>query len=33
MKAISTTKAPAAIGPYAQGIIVNNMFYRQVKFH
>jgi 2-iminobutanoate/2-iminopropanoate deaminase len=27
MKAISTTKAPAAIGPYAQGIIVNNMFY------
>lgn len=27
MKAISTTNAPAAIGPYAQGIIVNNMFY------
>ncbi|MEO4055559.1 RidA family protein [Solibacillus sp. CAU 1738] len=27
MKSISTTKAPAAIGPYAQGIIVNNMFY------
>lgn len=27
MKAIHTTKAPAAIGPYSQGIIVNNMFY------
>ena len=27
MKTISTTNAPAAIGPYAQGIIVNNMFY------
>lgn len=27
MKAVSTTKAPAAIGPYSQGIIVNNMFY------
>ncbi|MEC1180629.1 RidA family protein [Metasolibacillus meyeri] len=27
MKAVSTTKAPAAIGPYAQGMIVNNMFY------
>ena len=27
MKAISTTNAPAAIGPYAQGMIVNNMFY------
>lgn len=27
MKTVSTTKAPAAIGPYAQGIIVNNMFY------
>lgn len=27
MKAISTTNAPAAIGPYAQGIIVNGMFY------
>ncbi|MEK4227896.1 RidA family protein [Solibacillus sp. FSL H8-0538] len=27
MKAVSTTNAPAAIGPYAQGIIVNNMFY------
>lgn len=27
MKAISTTDAPAAIGPYAQGIIVNDMFY------
>ena len=27
MKAVSTTNAPAAIGPYAQGMIVNNMFY------
>ena len=27
MKTVSTTNAPAAIGPYAQGIIVNNMFY------
>lgn len=27
MKSVSTTNAPAAIGPYAQGIIVNNMFY------
>ncbi len=27
MKTISTTNAPAAIGPYAQGIVVNNMFY------
>ena len=27
MKTVSTTKAPAANGPYAQGIIVNNMFY------
>jgi 2-iminobutanoate/2-iminopropanoate deaminase len=27
MKTVSTKKAPAAIGPYAQGIIVNNMFY------
>lgn len=27
MKAIQTEKAPAAIGPYSQGIIVNNMFY------
>ena len=27
MKTISTTNAPAAIGPYAQGIIVNNIFY------
>lgn len=27
MKTVSTNKAPAAIGPYAQGIIVNNMFY------
>ncbi|ATP38609.1 deaminase [Solibacillus sp. R5-41] len=27
MKAVSTTNAPAAIGPYAQGMIVNNVFY------
>lgn len=27
MKAVSTSKAPAAIGPYVQGIIVNGMFY------
>ena len=27
MKKVATTNAPAAIGPYAQGMIVNNMFY------
>ena len=27
MKTVSTTNAPAAIGPYAQGIIVNGLFY------
>jgi len=27
MKAVSTLKAPAAIGPYVQGMIVNGMFY------
>jgi 2-iminobutanoate/2-iminopropanoate deaminase len=27
MKAVSTRNAPAAIGPYVQGMIVNNMFY------
>ncbi|HEY4554013.1 MAG TPA: RidA family protein [Bacillaceae bacterium] len=27
MHNISTDKAPAAIGPYSQGVIVNNMFY------
>ncbi len=27
MKTVSTNNAPAAIGPYAQGIIINNMFY------
>ncbi len=27
MKKISTDKAPAAIGPYSQGIIVNDMLY------
>ena len=27
MKTVSTTNAPAAIGPYAQGILVNNLFY------
>lgn len=27
MKAVYTTGAPAAIGPYSQGMIVNNLFY------
>jgi len=27
MKVISTNEAPAAIGPYSQGIVVNNLFY------
>lgn len=27
MNVVSTTKAPAAIGPYVQGMIVNNLFY------
>ena len=27
MKIINTKEAPAAIGPYSQGIIVNNVFY------
>ncbi|MEH7084900.1 RidA family protein [Neobacillus drentensis] len=27
MKIIQTNQAPAAIGPYSQGIIVNNLFY------
>ena len=27
MNVVATTKAPAAIGPYSQGIIVNGMFY------
>ncbi|WP_223556237.1 MULTISPECIES: RidA family protein [Lysinibacillus] len=27
MKVVATTNAPAAIGPYSQGIIVNGMFY------
>lgn len=27
LKVIHTDKAPAAIGPYSQGIIVNGMFY------
>lgn len=27
MRIVSTDKAPAAIGPYSQGIVVNNMFY------
>ncbi|MBE0313620.1 2-iminobutanoate/2-iminopropanoate deaminase [Niallia taxi] len=27
MKIVQTNDAPAAIGPYSQGIIVNNMFY------
>ena len=27
METVFTAKAPAAIGPYSQGIIVNNVFY------
>lgn len=27
MKTVQTNMAPAAIGPYSQGIIVNNLFY------
>ncbi|HWL25013.1 MAG TPA: RidA family protein [Ureibacillus sp.] len=27
MKTVSTTNAPAAIGPYAQGIVVNGLFF------
>ncbi|MBM7694565.1 2-iminobutanoate/2-iminopropanoate deaminase [Peribacillus deserti] len=27
MKAVHTTEAPAAIGPYSQGIVVNNLFF------
>ncbi|KKK36671.1 endoribonuclease L-PSP [Mesobacillus campisalis] len=27
MKTVQTSKAPAAIGPYSQGIVVNNMFF------
>lgn len=27
MKTVQTNHAPAAIGPYSQGIIVNNLFY------
>lgn len=27
MKIVNTSLAPAAIGPYSQGIIVNNLFY------
>ncbi|GIN88397.1 2-iminobutanoate/2-iminopropanoate deaminase [Heyndrickxia sporothermodurans] len=27
MKIVSTKEAPAAIGPYSQGIVVNNVFY------
>ena len=27
MKIVNTSSAPAAIGPYSQGIIVNNLFY------
>jgi len=27
MRIVSTEKAPAAIGPYSQGIVVNNIFY------
>lgn len=27
MKTVKTNDAPAAIGPYSQGIVVNNLFY------
>jgi len=27
MKAVFTSEAPAAIGPYSQGIVVNNLFF------
>ncbi len=27
MRVVSTDQAPAAIGPYSQGLIVNNLFY------
>lgn len=27
MKLTHTTEAPAAIGPYSQGVVVNNLFY------
>lgn len=27
MKVVQTSEAPAAIGPYSQGIVVNNLFY------
>jgi len=27
MRVISTKKAPAAIGPYSQGVLVNNLFF------
>jgi 2-iminobutanoate/2-iminopropanoate deaminase len=27
LRVVSTDQAPAAIGPYSQGIIVNNLFY------
>jgi len=27
MKVVQTKQAPAAIGPYSQGIVVNNLFY------
>lgn len=27
MKTVFTPNAPAAIGPYSQGVVVNNMFY------
>ncbi|WP_338752517.1 RidA family protein [Bacillus sp. FJAT-52991] len=27
MRTVSTEKAPAAIGPYSQGVLVNNLFF------
>jgi len=31
MRTVSTNQAPAAIGPYSQGIVVNNLFYSSVQ--
>lgn len=31
-KVINTEKAPVAIGPYCQGILVNNIVYLQDNF-
>lgn len=33
MKVVHTNEAPAAIGPYSQGMIVGNLFFHLGKFH